>query len=85
MILDNGSVFLSDTTLGLGMKAIDILKDKFKDAIIIGVQFECDPKEVGYIDSNKVMTPIVSCLLNGVSGVHEYRVDIMDKTLELTR
>ena len=83
MILDNGSVFLSDTTLEQGLKAINIIKDTFKGVIIIGVQFECDPKQVGYIDSTKVLTPIVSCLLHGVSGVHEYRVHVVDETIEL--
>ena len=86
MILDNKNLFLADTTLEQGLKAINIIKDKFKDAgrpIILGVEFECDPNEAGRIDSEKVMTPIVSCLLHGVSGVHHYRVDVVEKTIEL--
>ena len=83
MICDNGNLFLSDTTLRVGLKAIDIIKDKFEGAIILGVEFECDRSEVGHIDSNKVMSPIVSCLLHGVSGVHNYRVDTVDKLIEV--
>jgi len=85
MILCNKNIFLADTTLEQGLKAINMIKDKFKGAIILGVEFDCDPNEVGRIDSEKVMTPIVSCLLHGVSGVHNYRVDIVEKTIELTR
>lgn len=86
MILENKNLFLADTTLEQGLKAINIIKDKFKDtsrAIILGVEFECDRKEAGRIDSDKIMTPIVSCLLHGVSGVHNYRVDVVEKTIEL--
>ena len=85
MICNNGNLFLADTTLGLGLKAIDIIKDKFDGVIIIGVEFDCDPNEVGLIDSHKAMTPVVSCLLHGVSGVHNYRVDIVNKLIELQR
>lgn len=85
MILDNKNLFLADTTLEQGLKAISIVKDKFNGAIILGVEFECDPNEAGRIDSGKVMTPIVSCLLHGVSGIHNYRVDITEKTIELKR
>ena len=83
MILCNGNVFISDTTLEQGLKAINIIKDKFKGAIILGVEFECDPNEVGKINHDAVTTPIVSCLLHGVSGVHHYRVDILEKLIEL--
>lgn len=85
MILGNNNLFLADTTLEQGLKAINIIKDKFDGAIILGVEFECDPDEVGKIDSNKIMSPIVSCLLHGIGGVHNYCVDVVDGTLELKR
>lgn len=88
MILNDGNIFLADTTLEQGLKAINMIKDKFKDcggAIIVGVEFECDPNEAGRIDHDRVMAPIVSCLLHGVQGMHHYRVDIVEKTIELKR
>lgn len=85
MIMDNGNLFLADTALEQGMKAINIIKEKFDGVIIVGVEFECSDNEVGRIDSIKMMTPIVCCLLNGVSGMHHYRVDITDKLIELKR
>lgn len=85
MILDNNNLFLADTTLEQGLKAVNIVKDKFDGAIILGVEFECVHDEVGKIDSEKVMSPIVSCLLHGIRGVHNYRVDVVEKTLDLKR
>ena len=85
MILEStGNLFINDTMLENGLKAINILKDKM-NVIIIGVEFECDPNEAGKADPDKTMTPIVSCLVHGISGMHHYRVDIVDKTIELNR
>ena len=84
MILDNGNVFINDTILENGLKAIKIVKDKM-NAIIIGVEFECDPNEVGRIDSEKVMVPVVSCLVHGIEGMHHYRVDVVNKTIAIKR
>lgn len=85
MICDNGNLFLADTTLEQGLKAINIIKEKFDGVIIVGVEFECLDIEAGRVDSKKVMTPIVACLLNGVSGMHHYRVDTVEKLIELKR
>ena len=84
MILDNKNIFINDTALEHGMRAINIIKEKLK-VIIVGVEFECDSNEAGRINSDKVMKPIVSCLLHDVQGLHHYRVDTLEKTIELKR
>lgn len=83
MILSNKNLFINDTALEHGLNAINIIKDKFKGAIILGVEFECDPNEAGKLNHEAVTKPIVSCLMHGVSGVHHYRVDVLEKLIEL--
>ena len=70
------NLFITDVALEIGLKAIQAVKDKFTGVIILGVEFET--KEDGKIDYKKPIHPQVSCLFHGVSGVHNYRVDVSD-------
>ena len=76
-ILNNGNVFLSDIAMRNGLDAIEILKKRMDGVIILGVEFEID-------DDNNVANatrPIVSCLLHDITGVHNYQVNVHDKTI----
>ena len=75
-ILKNGNVFLSDTAMKNGLIAIEILKKRMDGAIILGVEFEIDDDNVA-----NATRPIVSCLLHDITGVHNYQVNVQDKTI----
>ena len=81
MILPSGNLFMTDTTLQNGVKAIEIVREKLTCAIL-GVEFERegDENNVDIVNCNK---PIVSCMIHNVKGVHLYEVDLVDKTIEL--
>jgi anaerobic ribonucleoside-triphosphate reductase len=75
-ILKNGNVFLSDIAMKNGLIAIEILKKRMDGAIILGVEFEIDDDNVA-----NATRPIVSCLLHDITGVHNYQVNVQDKTI----
>ena len=79
MILPSGNLFVTDTTLRNGAKAIEIVREKLTCAIL-GVEFERESEDSDIVNCNK---PIVSCMIHNVKGVHLYEVDIVDKTIEL--
>ena len=75
-ILKNGNVFLSDIAMKNGLIAIEILKKRMDGAIILGVEFEIDDDNVA-----NATRPIVSYLLHDITGVHNYQVNVQDKTI----
>ena len=75
-ILKNGNVFLSDIAMRNGLDAIEILKKRMDGVIILGVEFEIDDDNVA-----NATRPIVSCLLHDITGVHNYQVNVEDKTI----
>jgi len=75
-ILKNGNVFLSDIAMRNGLDAIEILKKRIEGLIILGVEFEIEEDNVA-----NATRPIVSCLLSNITGVHNYQVNIEDKTV----
>jgi len=79
MILPSENLFVTDTTLRNGAKAIDMVKEKLTCAVL-GVEFEREAPDSDIVNCNK---PIVSCMIHNVKGVHLYQVDLVDKTIEL--
>jgi len=79
MILPSGNLFVTDTTLRNGVKAIELVKQKLNCAVL-GVEFEREAADSDIVNCNK---PIVSCLVHNVQGVHLYQIDLTEKTIEL--
>ena len=77
-ILKNGNVFLSDIAMRNGLDAIEILKKRMDGIIILGVEFEIYEDNIA-----NATRPIVSCLLHDITGVHNYQVNVEDKTITI--
>lgn len=81
MLLSNGNFYTSEAAMSAGMKACDIVREKLNGVAILGVEFECDPDKVGELIN--ICSPVVSCLMHNIEGVHLYKVDTTSGTIKL--